>query len=344
MECTTLSPNLKQCQRCGASLTRDAEARGRWPKFCADCATEKRRIPPVRKTCERCGRQYVAANRSDRRFCTGACRYAAQLEDHKKQAPESKRCERCGKEYMPNKLTAWKQRFCSDQCRRAVTVKLSPHWYTCRHCGKQYQAKAKDRNTCCSRECWYAWLRDNPQLGPEPAQETMPMPLCEVCGQPVSNRNAKLCGSDECAKAHYLRLAAAASTRDRSPRACKECGEVFVPEYGDRRQRYCSSICAERHNGRIGKAKRRAVERGVDADNIDPFAVCGYYKWTCYICGRKTPRSLRGTTDPLAPEVDHIVPLAKGGTHTWSNVACACRECNQKKHDGELGQLRLLVA
>ena len=29
--------------------------------------------------------------------------------------------------------------------------------------------------------------------------------------------------------------------------------------------------------------------------------------------------------------VDHIFPLSKGGTNRQKNIACSCRECNQKK-------------
>jgi len=42
-----------------------------------------------------------------------------------------------------------------------------------------------------------------------------------------------------------------------------------------------------------------------------------------------------------APELDHIVPIAAGGSHTYSNVACACKKCNIKKSSKPLGQLNL---
>jgi 5-methylcytosine-specific restriction endonuclease McrA len=43
-----------------------------------------------------------------------------------------------------------------------------------------------------------------------------------------------------------------------------------------------------------------------------------------------------------APELDHIVPLACGGAHTYQNTQCTCRECNGRKGATILGQLRLL--
>lgn len=32
-----------------------------------------------------------------------------------------------------------------------------------------------------------------------------------------------------------------------------------------------------------------------------------------------------------APELDHVMPLSKGGTHSMDNVQLLCRKCNQRK-------------
>jgi 5-methylcytosine-specific restriction endonuclease McrA len=45
----------------------------------------------------------------------------------------------------------------------------------------------------------------------------------------------------------------------------------------------------------------------------------------CWLCGRKT----RGEVPALrAATLDHVIPLAKGGSHTYDNLRCACFECN----------------
>lgn len=46
-------------------------------------------------------------------------------------------------------------------------------------------------------------------------------------------------------------------------------------------------------------------------------------KGGCYYCGRSTP--------PKQLTMDHIVPIARGGRSTKSNVVPACKECNYKK-------------
>lgn len=38
-----------------------------------------------------------------------------------------------------------------------------------------------------------------------------------------------------------------------------------------------------------------------------------------------------GSTESNAPELEHVIPLSKGGTHTRANVRCSCRACNLNK-------------
>jgi 5-methylcytosine-specific restriction endonuclease McrA len=92
---------------------------------------------------------------------------------------------------------------------------------------------------------------------------------------------------------------------------------------------------------RRAKSKRRAAMRGVARESIDPIKVFARDKWRCHLCGVTTPRKLRGTTDDRAPELEHIVSLADGGSHTWGNVACSCRRCNISKGAASFGQLGL---
>jgi 5-methylcytosine-specific restriction protein A len=51
-------------------------------------------------------------------------------------------------------------------------------------------------------------------------------------------------------------------------------------------------------------------------------------RFQCTYCG------VPGTDAEL--EIDHIVPVARGGSHHMSNLTTACRSCNQSKSDGVL--------
>ena len=61
---------------------------------------------------------------------------------------------------------------------------------------------------------------------------------------------------------------------------------------------------------------------------------------TCYLCGNEVNINdyyidkkgvfIAGNN---YPSIEHVIPLSKGGTHTWDNVKLACRHCNSIKSD-----------
>ena len=50
----------------------------------------------------------------------------------------------------------------------------------------------------------------------------------------------------------------------------------------------------------------------------------------CAICGKPVNMETDACNNEYG-SIDHIIPLAKGGTHTWDNVQLAHRVCNSKK-------------
>ena len=175
---------------------------------------------------------------------------------------------------------------------------------------------------------------------------------CRWCGDmmPITQTTGHTC-SDSCS-VMMTRVRAWASDRgtsaiasgvvDRyketiSAQICKECGTEYIPTTSGRM--YCSDRCASKRYSRIHTPRRRArytlsvLYKHPKIDSVDPYAIFRRDKWTCYICGRNTPKRKRGTYEPSAPELEHIVPLSKGGAHNEHNLACSCRECNQSKSD-----------
>lgn len=53
----------------------------------------------------------------------------------------------------------------------------------------------------------------------------------------------------------------------------------------------------------------------------------------CQICGKQTDDSdiTNGHIGRMYPTLDHIIPLSKGGSHTWDNVQLAHMHCNAGK-------------
>lgn len=190
---------------------------------------------------------------------------------------------------------------------------------------------------CCSRECG----RNKAALSRKPAKPAtyrVYRPLCGCCGvrftaYAITSRLCSLTCKAKDARRQAMQHSIANDNRDRTPRNCKECGSSFVPEYGNKRRAYCTSECMKRRVKRVAKRKREAMKRGVLCESVDPIAVFDRDDWKCMICGIDTPRDKRGSYEPDAPEMDHIYPLSKGGSHTYDNVQCACRQCNAKKSD-----------
>lgn len=158
---------------------------------------------------------------------------------------------------------------------------------------------------------------------------------CEECGANFKSRQrvAKYC-SLECSGHGAIRLAKA----NNAPRRCTACGEIFSPT--GKANKFCGRPCSQR----ALDAQRGARRRGAVAANyVDPYRVFTRDGWRCQMCGCRTPRHLRGRHEDRSPELDHILPLSKGGSHTYDNVQCACRRCNSRKGASAYGQIPLFA-
>ena len=130
---------------------------------------------------------------------------------------------------------------------------------------------------------------------------------------------------------------------------CNHCGNdyLFFPDakwYGRKKAGpYCSRRCMKKHNKHNSAVSHRLRKYGnadKPRDSINLDAVIERDHGICYICGCKTDRTdfyyVRGcwrTIGDSYPTIDHVIPLARGGTHTWDNVRLACRQCNSAKRD-----------
>ena len=82
------------------------------------------------------------------------------------------------------------------------------------------------------------------------------------------------------------------------------------------------------------EARRRAAKRGCASETISRARVYDRDAGRCHICGKKVR--------PGHWHLDHIIPLARGGEHSYKNVAVCHPSCNMRKHARLVGQLRLL--
>lgn len=225
-------------------------------------------------------------------------------------------CEICGCEKETNKPTA---RFCGDKCRnkwRRLNNKS-----ICKRCGKSFKG---DRLQYCSDEC---------RIKPEEhkVNNYVPKPkhveVCVNCNKEYETHStsSKYC-SYGCRYEYKVKQKPVHNIK------CKECGKWFSST--NKRKTYCSTKCGDKHDNRLKEMRRRkrirrngkidwdiSVERLVKRDN-----------GICYLCGEKVKVNAN-TNDDYYPSIEHVLPISKGGTHTWNNVKLAHRICNSLKAD-----------
>lgn len=133
---------------------------------------------------------------------------------------------------------------------------------------------------------------------------------------------------------------------------CVWCNKIFtIKEYEDREGKrnvntlsHCSIECKEQHkkfvlkksNRAHGHHRKRARKYGVEyIPGITLEKLIKRDGLTCALCGGQCDWNDKryGDCGPNYPSIDHIIPISKGGSHTWENVQVAHFNCNSSKNN-----------
>jgi 5-methylcytosine-specific restriction endonuclease McrA len=241
--------------------------------------------------------------------------------------------------------------YCSADCARRVRRGSKPRqmWpLKCRECTASFESLNEKAMYCGNRCKTAAWVRANPQRHAELRDQERRAPKVRL----VSRVYAGHCRT--CAGAFVSRSKRPYCSEGCRPnksvlpecKTCRVCANTFKPiSTGGSPGEFCSDECRtikKRAIHRVHRLRRKAKQRGVTVESVDPFKVFDRDRWRCQLCGVKTPKAKRGTYEHDAPELDHIIPLARGGEHSYRNTQCACRRCNGAKADEPRGQLLLI--
>lgn len=124
-------------------------------------------------------------------------------------------------------------------------------------------------------------------------------------------------------------------------RPCDHCGRLYRPRIRAMDARFCSHRCGNKqwvkehpderttHKRRRYWLERRAYAVG---ERIAPLDIYERDAWRCGICGEVVDSGLP-SSHPDGPTLDHVIPLARGGSHTSANVQLAHSRCNSGKRD-----------
>ena len=300
-------------------------------------------------TCHNCGSGFTGHKR---KFCSRTCgkRYnnrknkGHDVSVYEVETPPTNnkptilKCLNCSTPIAPPK-----RKYCTEMCG-------DQHWYKlkkeslpeakCLNCYSLFKvtknggSSGTEYTTCCSKQCGAIYA----------GRITREKSAIRNMGAKVISRRVKR--DKERDKA--ARDAHTAIHEDAKHNHCRKCGTGITQDSMQCCKRYCDQ-CREGLNrearrrarkantakyGKIKTHKKRAEKYGVPYEVINRIKVFSLYGWKCASCNKDTPENIMKTYDnPDAPTLDHIVPISKGGPHTYSNIQLLCRQCNITKSD-----------
>lgn len=243
------------------------------------------------------------------------------------------KCKHCNNQFESDTKN---RKFCSQKCYHDSTIgkpsEKRIHFYTCEICGKE----ARKGRRFCSRECYYKVHKAKTYNK-----------VCPYCDKEfIATKETK--NNTYCCEQHrkdYYRLKATMSNdilgsdinRKFYVKRCKVCEVLFETKRAD--YTICSNECIseyyktnEERKDKISKAfkgeKHPNYIKDKNRDNqrdklcrLDRKYIFKLFKNKCFKCGNKNNL-----------EIDHHVPLKRGGVLSITNSVLLCKSCNCSKN------------
>lgn len=239
-------------------------------------------------------------------------------------------CRNCGKVFVTDNE---RKVSCSEKCRSSYNKRNRGIEQTCASCGKSFHRYKVQ--TYCSNECLLKVAKQKRERKDlitrlvkaiDPDRQT----ICAKCGQTFYQTGRKEYCSYECRYSNYYSVIV--SKRPKYKKNCKYCGKDFITTRSN--AAYCTNDCCKRFKWRRNEALRdqRIKVNGEVHWDITLEKLVKRDKNICYLCNEEVHMD-KHYNHNMYGSIDHVIPLAKGGTHTWNNVKLAHRICNSIKTD-----------
>lgn len=285
--------------------------------------------PKPTHICVICGKEFKHKSSATNLYCSMECsREGIKRANAKNPKPKKTHtCVICGKEFIHR--SGKKNLCCSSACAVEYTrrARTKPKEYKiCQFCGRTFEVKRRDlQNIYCSHEC---------QIGEKKARK--------VILDEEKRANKRAAAAERARQAE--RPAAINQVKNTIKRIlkekqkdinrtseCPECGKIFEAERASNSgKQYCSEGCRRKHDNR--RRDRRLEKCSVVDWSITLTKLYQRDHGFCQLCGEPVDFNADPNSDEY-PSIDHIIPISKGGDHTWENVQLAHRGCNTKKLD-----------
>lgn len=194
----------------------------------------------------------------------------------------------------------------------------------CLVCGKPVTVKpshaAKGAGKFCSRACMGAW-KTKIALGYDPAKRVVK--FCQVCKKELHIKQSHVdiegtyCSRECMAQGYRTSLKGEANPNFKH-------GKAYTPEWRKawaKRWRANHKEYISVWNRRIKAARTRAIGTHTAGDIKDQYT---RQKGKCFWCGEIVGKNYH---------VDHVVPLARGGSNWPDNLVISCPTCNMRRRD-----------
>ena len=208
---------------------------------------------------------------------------------------------------------------------------------TCRACATDFAYPGRGRPPqFCSTQCRMAHYAGSPAA----VRSWKPRTSCIECGTTSGMAERRLryprgsagARCRDCYNAYCRGRHSPNPTRKRPDytkyRSCLDCGIDFLAVCSAIRCNPCQVVVDAEGRGAAYALRRLAKKKG--DTTITQHLLGERDNWTCHLCGEPVPQFTH-CIDGQSATIDHIVPLARGGSHTWDNVRLAHRSCNSAR-------------
>jgi HNH endonuclease len=122
------------------------------------------------------------------------------------------------------------------------------------------------------------------------------------------------------------------STKEYNAEKSKEWREANPERFAERRDAWSDSHrLQENARLRVVSANRRNQMKVSIIEEVDYNEILIRDNYICHICGH--------VVIPSDVQFDHVVPLSRGGTHTYDNIKVSHSLCNRKKGNKLMSEL-----
>lgn len=233
-------------------------------------------------------------------------------------------CECCGKPFIAHNT---RTRFCSRRCKdiaykrsKGQDSRLDPYQRQCLVCGKEFETFNPSKVTC-SDECSKEHRKEVEKRHWKKHYEHTWEEYVEIQKE-KARQNAEI---KKIEKAWYTAIHTV-------ERECIICGTLFYC-LDNQNKKTCSEEC--RHKLRNARSDKRIPKDQIIDTDINLERLFRRDEGKCWICGgqcdfndKSISRSGHEYSGATYPTIDHVVPVSRGGLHSWENVRLAHWKCN----------------